>query len=106
MFQAGLDTGVNNTPIVKIAGFEVANNNLTAGQNTNKISIGTESIYLGGNSFAQAPFGVTKTGELKATSGNIGGFDINSDRMVYVSTEANNGKYAGVGIAPQSGKGC
>lgn len=82
LFQAGLD---NET--VKIAGFDVVGKTLTAGQNTNKVSIGTDSIYLGGANFEQAPFGVTKEGALKAASGEIGGFKLTESEFKITSLD-------------------
>ena len=41
----------------------------------------TDGISLGHATFASAPFRVTQAGALTATSGNIGGWDIDSNRI-------------------------
>jgi len=41
----------------------------------------TYGIWLGNSAFASAPFSVTNAGALKATSGTIGGWDIDSNKI-------------------------
>lgn len=72
--------GLDGNHEVKIAGFTVESNTLTAGTASNNtyVQLGTEAIMLGGDSTDTAPFSVTKAGYLIATSGEIGGFNISS----------------------------
>jgi hypothetical protein len=80
----------------KIGGFTLSSTTLAATNFTldpgnKRISLGTgdnifiadgdDGIQLGDATFADAPFSVTKTGTLKATSGTIGGWTLASDRI-------------------------
>jgi hypothetical protein len=93
--------------------------NIGAGTFTGKsFSPEFKAIYLGSDKEELAPFSVTNTGKLTATnatingtinaaSGTIGGFDIETNRLVGISnTPESDGKYSGVGFAPTSGNGC
>tara|TARA_R110000824_G_scaffold80895_7_gene203267 strand:+ start:226 stop:6645 length:6420 start_codon:yes stop_codon:yes gene_type:complete len=74
-----------------IGGFTISSTDLIAGDEATRVSLSTSSgISLGDNTFADAPFSVTPTGVLKATSatitgeitattGAIGGFNIGLD---------------------------
>jgi hypothetical protein len=79
-----------------IGGWTINPNTLTSSTNnvtldsTGAISIGSGSsifkadvygIYLGNATFASAPFSVTPGGSLKATSGTIGGWSINTNNL-------------------------
>jgi len=82
----------------KIAGFELSGNTLTATYFTldasgKSITLGNTAtddvfivdadtgIQLGHNTFSSAPFSVTKAGVLKAESGTIGGWNIDSSKI-------------------------
>ena len=68
-------------PTVEIGGFKVDNTKLFAGSEEEYVELGTNAIILGGNTVATAPFSVTNTGNLKATTGEISGFTIGKDAL-------------------------
>ena len=92
---------VTNVGVLKatsgtIGGFTLSANALTATNfildpSAKRITLGTgndifiadgdEGIQLGHATFASAPFSVTKTGAIKAVSGVIGGFSLNSTKI-------------------------
>ena len=69
--SAGALTATNGN----IGGFEIGESDLTAGTGATSVGISTGSIsFFAGNSTPnEAPFRVTNQGELRSTSGNIGG---------------------------------
>ena len=76
LFEAdGRDTTADSAR-VKVGGFNVSANNLSAGSDTNYVELGTEAIRLGGTTDSAAPFYVKKDGTFKAESGQIGGWEI------------------------------
>lgn len=76
LFEAdGRDTTADSAR-VKVGGFNVSANNLSAGSDTNYVELGTEAIRLGGTTDAAAPFYVKKDGTFKAESGKIGGWEV------------------------------
>ena len=119
---SGLADG-NRVQIGGSSGFKVGTKKLYAGSSTNYVELGTDAIMLGGNTTDAAPFSVTKAGYLKATSGEIGGFNISgtgitsdnsalqlgSDGTLYATSAniegnitANGGQIAGLQISPTS----
>jgi hypothetical protein len=64
-----------------IGGFSIGNNFLTAGSATSRIKLSTaDGIHMGNDTFALAPFNVTKSGQVTATDlilkkGNVTYFD-------------------------------
>lgn len=70
-----------------IGGWEINGNRLHSGSNTNYVALDSDTnvnyaIWAGNSSAVSAPFSVTKTGALKAISGSIGGWTINSNSLV------------------------
>ena len=68
----------NETPnSVQIGGFTVGTSALEAGTSStsNYVKLGTDAIKLGTN------FSVDNTGAIKSTSGTIGGFTVDSNRL-------------------------
>lgn len=59
----------------------------------------SNGIYLGSETFANAEFSVTPAGALKSTSGNIGGWNINSTKLYSTGISLNSGStpYLSVG---------
>ena len=91
IFEAGLDNGN-----VIIGGFTVNNDKLTSGEGTSTIALQSKStstefksIYLGNDNPENAPFSVTNTGKIKATSGEIGGFSLSDTSFKTLRTEDN-----------------
>lgn len=54
---------------------------ITIGSGNNVFKADSQGIYLGNASFGSAPFRVSMAGALTATSGTIGGWTIQSDRL-------------------------
>ena len=88
-----LADGLNNKHEVKIAGFTVDKNSISNGttgeENSVLVSTGTENEYKIGNSAEQngwaitagSTFGVTKQGNLYASGGDIGGWNITNKSL-------------------------
>ena len=68
----------------EIGGFTLTSDTLANGSGSNYIALqsgGTYALWAGNSSAASAPFSVTRAGAIKATSGNIGGMDLDSNGL-------------------------
>lgn len=81
IFKAGFDDDK-----VKIAGFDVNNNSLQS-ETEGYVYLGTDAIKLGTKAGERHPFEVNKYGEMYGTSGNLGGWTINSNVLAYENLE-------------------
>jgi hypothetical protein len=79
--QSATITGSVTSSSGTIGGFTLGNNFLTAGSATSRIKLSTaDGIHMGNDTFALAPFNVTKSGQVTATDlilkkGNVTYFD-------------------------------
>jgi len=75
-----------------IGGWTLSTNRLYSGSSNNYVGISsntsdTYAFWAGASTGASAPFSVTRTGAIKATSGAIGGFDISDDHLGITGTQ-------------------
>lgn len=85
----------------KIGGWTIGTDTLYSGEGTTYVELSSSSaetqpyaIWAGDNTASKAPFSVTKTGALKSTSGEIGGWNINTNTLT-IGTAAED--YIGIG---------
>lgn len=80
LFKAdGRDNSVPDADRVEIGGFKVSEGKLSTGSGNSYVAVSTTAIMLGGNTSETAPFYVANSGDLKAESGLIGGFNLASN---------------------------
>ena len=66
---------------VKIGGFTVTDNSLSAGSGTSAVVLSTDAILLGGTTTSTAPFSVDHDGSVLATRGEVGGWSLTSKKF-------------------------
>ena len=89
----------------EVGGWTLGDNLLSSGQDNGYVALNsntsdTYALWLGNETAANAPFSVKRSGEMKATSGVVGGWTLAADKLssgsntTYVALNSKTGNYA------------